>query len=325
MKPNSKIITVVTIVVTVFQLCQVGAFAQITTMNTAYRVGVGDKLFLSVPQRSDLNRELTIKENGNVDLPLIGEVGVIGLTTQEIENRLYQALREYYPSIAEVNITLLEATSQVIHVIGQVNVPGKYNYLEGTNAWEAIRDAGGPTDLASLDDVRVVKSRERGGSSRVVNIQAALEYGTVDQLPDLDPGDTVIVPLLEEMYTGTLGVNIFGQVARPGSYKLQGNQDLITALVQAGGTTDIASLGKVRIIRTEKDGNTKAMKIDLKDYIEGGDALANPQLKVGDTINVPSQNFFFRQLKDLRFWLSLATVGVSVATLYIVIDDRRNP
>jgi polysaccharide export outer membrane protein len=294
-------------------------------MNTAYRVGVGDKIFMSVPQRSDLNRELIIKDNGNVELPLIGDVGVIGLTTQEIENRLYQALREMYPSVTEVDITLLEATSQVVHVIGQVNVPGKYNYLEDTNAWEAIRDAGGPTDLASLDDVRVVKSRSRGGSSRLANIDAALEYGTVDQLPDLDPGDTVIVPLMEEMYTGTLGVNIFGQVVRPGTYKLQGSKDLITALVQAGGTTDIASLGKVRIIRTQPDGSLNAMKINLQDYLKKGDALANPELRVGDTVSVPSQNFFIRQLKDLRFWLNLATVGVSVATLSIVIYDRNNP
>jgi polysaccharide export outer membrane protein len=322
---KKKFITVITIVVILFQLCQVSAFAQITTMNTAYRVGVGDKIFMSVPQRSDLNRELIIKDNGNVELPLIGDVGVIGLTTQEIENRLYQALREMYPSVTEVDITLLEATSQVVHVIGQVNVPGKYNYLEDTNAWEAIRDAGGPTDLASLDDVRVVKSRSRGGSSRLANIDAALEYGTVDQLPDLDPGDTVIVPLMEEMYTGTLGVNIFGQVVRPGTYKLQGSKDLITALVQAGGTTDIASLGKVRIIRTQPDGSLNAMKINLQDYLKKGDALANPELRVGDTVSVPSQNFFIRQLKDLRFWLNLATVGVSVATLSIVIYDRNNP
>ncbi|MFH1755594.1 MAG: polysaccharide biosynthesis/export family protein [Candidatus Latescibacterota bacterium] len=322
---KKKFITVITILVTLLQFSQISVFAQLPAMTSAYRVGVGDKLFMSVPQRSDLNRELIIKENGNVTLPLIGELGVIGLTTKEIENRLYQALKELYPSISKVDITLLEGASQVIHVIGQVNGPGKYNFLEDTNAWEAIRNAGGPTPLASLDNVRVVKNRDRGGTSRVVSIQAALELGTVDQLPDLEPGDTVIVPQIEEMYTGSLGVNIFGQVVRPGTYKLHGNQDLISALLLAGGTTEIASLGKIRIIRTMPDGSMDAIKINLPGYLNKGNALGNPGLKVGDTINVPAQNFVAQQLKNLRFWLSLATVGISAATLYIVLDDRRNP
>ncbi len=324
MSMKNKFVAVITIVVTLLQLCQVTIFAQITTVNTAYRVGVGDKLFMSVPQRSDLNRELTIKENGNVELPLIGDVGVIGLTTQEIENRLYQALKEYYPSVTEVEITLLEATSQVIHVIGQVNVTGKYNFLEGTNPWEAIRDAGGPTDLASLDDVRVVKSRERGGSSRVVNIQAALEFGTVEQLPDLEPGDTVIVPEEEEKYTGTLGVNVFGAVVNPGPYKLQGYRDLVSAILLAGGPTNIASLSDVKIIRTLRDGGLETIEVDLRKYLNKGDPLSNPDLQIGDTVHIPTQNFVVRGVKNLGFWVNVVTAAVSVTAIILVIDERRN-
>jgi len=298
-------------------------FAQQAFDESDYRVGVGDRIFLSVAQRPDLNRELIIQEGGVVNLPLIGEVPVAGLTLDEIDEKLLAAIKDYYPSITAIEITIREAVSQVVYITGQVNDPGKFNFHKPPNLWEAIREAGGPTPTAALDNVRVVKDRTRGGSSAVYNIQNALETGSVSDLPILEAGDTVIIPAAAQIYTGSFGVNVFGSVVLPGIYKLQARQDLITAILQAGGPARTAALDKVNIVRPNADGSISAISIDFKRFLDYGDPFANPKLKPGDTIYVP-QKSRGKQIADadLTLVLTLLTTTLSVVLLTLTINDR---
>jgi protein involved in polysaccharide export with SLBB domain len=298
-------------------------FAQQVFSAADYRVGVGDRIFLSVPQRPDLNRELTIEAGGVIDLPLIGQVVVGGLTLKEIEEKLLDAIKDYYPSINKVEVTIREALSQVIYITGQVGSPGKYNFHKSPNLWEAIREAGGPTPTAALDNVRVVKDRSKGGQSTVYNVQNALERGSVSDLPVLEAGDTVIVPAAAEVYTGSFGVNVFGSVVTPGIYKLQARQDLITALLQAGGPIQVASLTNVNIVRPNADGSISTITVDFKRYLDHGDPFANPKLKPGDTVYVPEKSRG-KQLADadITLFLTLLTTTLSVVALTLAINDR---
>jgi protein involved in polysaccharide export with SLBB domain len=213
------------------------AHAQQQALPADYRVGPGDSVFLSVPQRPDLNRELVVDAKGEVNLPLIGKVLVRGMTDSELEGRLLQSLREYYPSVNKVEVSITRASSNVIWVSGDVKIPGKYSFSQPANVWEAIREAGGPNPTASLDAVRIIKDRTRGGSTTVVDVTAAMEGGSVDKLPLLDPGDTIIVSAKQQTYTGSQGVNVLGGVLTPGVYPMQGRQDLMTAILQAGART----------------------------------------------------------------------------------------
>jgi protein involved in polysaccharide export with SLBB domain len=300
-------------------------YAQELFSEADYRVGVGDRIFLSVPQRPDLNRELVIQEGGVVNLPLIGDVPVAGLTLEEIDEKLLNAIRDYYPSINEIEITIREAVSQVVYITGQVNQPGKFNFHTPPNLWEALREAGGPTQTAALDNVRVVKDRTKGGRSRVYNIQNALETGSVSDLPMLEAGDTVIVPAAAEIYTGSFGVNVFGAVVLPGIYRLQARQDLITAILQAGGPSQIASLERVNIVRPNADGSISTITVEFKRFLDYGDPFANPKLKPGDTIYVP-QKSRGKQIADadVALLLTLLTTTMTLVLLAVTLSDRYN-
>jgi len=290
-----------------------------------YRVGPGDRMFMSVPQRPDLNRELVVKEDGSVELPLIGAVPVAGLAPRDIEAKLLQSLRDYYPSISTVQITVTEAVSQVVYVSGQVRTPGKFNFSNTVNVWEAIREAGGPLPTASLDNVRIVKDRSRGGTSTIVNVLAAIEGGSIENLPELDPGDTVIVPTIEEVYTGAFGVNVMGAVLRPGVYRLQARQDLVSAVLLAGGPIELAELKNVTIIRPRPDGSTTTVKVNLADFLDHGDPFANPKLHPGDTVNVPRKNRLIQlATSDVRTLLGLITALATTTLLFITINNEAN-
>jgi protein involved in polysaccharide export with SLBB domain len=299
------------------------ALAQTAFTPDSYRVGVGDRIFISVDQRPDLNRELVIEEGGAVTLPLIGEVTVAGLSIKEMEQKLLLALQDYYPSVNRIEITIREAISQVIYITGQVGAPGKYNFHKAPNLWEAIREAGGGGQGASLESVRVVKDRTKGGRSTEYNVQRALETGSIEDLPDLEAGDTVIVPAVAESYTGSFGVNLFGHVVIPGTYKLQGAQDLVTAILQAGGPTPAASLEKVNIIRAHPDGSIATITVNFANFLEFGDPYSNPKLKPGDTVYLPRKGAF-EQLTtaELRLILTLVTATLSAVLVILAISDR---
>lgn len=296
--------------------------AQQAELMEGYRVGQGDRIYLTVPQRPDLNRDLTIKEGGMVTLPLIGDVNVDGLTVPEIQRKLLEALQDYYPSISRIEITITQALSKIIYVSGEVNNPGKYTFRSTPNLWEAIREAGGPRPTALLDAVRIIKDRSRGGMSSVVNVTAALEGGSVEDLPDLEVGDTIIIPARAETYTGAFGVNVFGSVLNPGVYRLQARQDLISAILLAGGPLDIAALGDLKIIRPQSDGTVVTVGVDLSKYLENGEPLSNPKLYPGDTVYVPQQGWAARLFKsDVGLLLDVITTGLTAAVLIITIRE----
>ncbi len=294
---------------------------QQNTLPADYRVGPGDSIFLSVPQRSDLNRELIVDANGAVTLPLIGKVTVRGMTDSEIEARLLQALREYYPSVNRVEASITRASSNVIWVSGDVKIPGKYSFGQPVNVWEAIREAGGPNPTASLDAVRIIKDRTRGGSTTVVDVSAALEGGSVEKLPGLDPGDTIIVPAKQATYTGSQGVNVMGGVLTPGVYPMQGRQDLMTAILQAGGPSDRAKLDDIKLIRPRASGPAETMKINLEKFINDGDVASNPPLRPGDTVAVGRKGFTASELTTI---LAIITAMGTLALLYFTIQDEAN-
>lgn len=295
---------------------------QTGTSATDYRVGAGDHIYLSVPQRPDLNRQLAVGEDGNVNLPLVGNVNVRGLNKTEIETKLLQALREYYPSVNKVEVNISQALSNVVFVAGEVRFPGKYSFPEtSVNMWEAIREAGGPSPTANLSSVRVVQDRSRGGQSQLIDVQAAIENGTVQNLPILRPGDTVIVPGAEELYTGSAGVNVTGAVIRPGNYRLTGRGDLVGAILLAGGPNERANLSNVHLIRPDNDGKTETYKIDLNDFLKKGKMESNPKLRAGDTVTIQNRSFTGR---DLSLVLSFVTALGTLVLLYYTIQNEAS-
>ena len=187
--------------------------------------------------------------------------------------------------------------------------------------WEAIREAGGPVPSANLSSVRIVQDRARGGASSLVDIQAGLDNGTVENLPMLKPGDTIIIPGQEELYSGSAGVNVTGAVNRPGNYRLTGRQDLMGAILMAGGPSERANLENVRLIRPDTDGKAETYKLDVKEFLEDGDMDSNPKLKPGDTIAVGQKGFTGR---DMSLVLSFVTALGTLVLLYYSIQDEAS-
>jgi len=296
------------------------ALAQGSDNKPVYRLGSGDIISITVPQRPDLNREVEVAEDGAITLPLVGKIMVKGLTVDEAESRILAGLRDVYPSVNDIEVKAEPAGAYLVYVVGGVGKPGKYAFQEAPSLWDAIREAGGASGTANLDQVRIVKDAAKGGTSQVVNVEQAIESGSVEQLPKLDDEDTVIVPIQELTYRGEFAVDVFGAVQKPGTYRLTSKNNLIEALLLAGGTIPEARMSRISVVRPLDDGSYEAVLIDIRKFLEDGEPLANPGLKPGDTVYVPRQNSFLYSLKTNAG--SLIGVVTAVTTLVLLVNNN---
>ena len=188
------------------------------------------------PQRQELNRQLTVSESGTVLMPVLGEIPVEGILLPEAEELLLRRLREVYPSIQRIVLSLVDEESRrLIYVHGEVLNPGKYEFKKNPNLWEAVREAGGSTATAALEAVRIIRAEAEGRRTFIVNLQEVIDNGKMESLPELRPGDTVIVPARMAQYSGSGSVRVIGKVLRPGPYQLSARSPLPTRSSPQGG------------------------------------------------------------------------------------------
>ena len=279
---------------------------------------IGDLLELTVPQRQELDHRMTINDDGNVELPIVGVIHIEGMTLKEAEETILRRLREVYPSVRRIMLQLVgEEARRIAYIQGQVVNPGKYEFREAPTIWEAIREAGGAAANASLEAVRLIRAGEEGERTDIINVQVAIDSGDFSSLPVLRPGDTVIVPERSMSFQGTGAVNVIGGVMNPAPYMLTGDKRLVDAIIAAGGAVDNADLSKVAIIRTKPDGGTITIEVDFRKYLKEGDMRHNPVIYPNDTVSMPQHRAFRTILASPGFLLGLITITATTITLIV--------
>ncbi len=160
---------------------------------SSFFLDVGDVIFISVYNEPELKGTYQIFPNCKIQFPLIGGVKVCGKTpdrlASEIADRLHAKYLQQRPSVV---VEVKQFNSKKIHVLGEVNKPGRFTYTPGMTLVEAIAMAGGFTKLAAYNDTRLI--RNINGKKFVYRIP----LGGLGQkkLPDihLRPGDVIFVP-----------------------------------------------------------------------------------------------------------------------------------
>ena len=247
-----------------------------------YTIGAGDIIIISVWGHGDLTKEVVVSEKGTFSFPLIGEVKAAGLTVNELEAKLVELLSNGYVINPNVSVRIQGYQSKKVYVLGQVRSPGSYSLHKETSLIEIISGAGGVTDNAGWI-IEVVRPSERSHDKPVIPNEAKKEdiirvdlEGLLGGRPEdnirIEGGDTIFIPQASYYY-------IFGEVKRPGSYKLMRDTTVLKAVILAGGFTEKASKRRIKIRRKE---GAETIKVSVK--------LDDPVLPQ-DTIIVP-ESFF---------------------------------
>ena len=148
--------------------------------NGGYVLGAGDKVRLSVFGETDLGGDFDIDGTGDVRLPLIGPVKAAGLTIHAFEDKAVALLSDGYLKDPKVSIEVVNY--RPFYIIGEVNKPGQYSYVDGMTALNAVALAGGYTPKADKSEVYI----QRGGKDET-------EFPS-DESTAVRPGDVVRIP-----------------------------------------------------------------------------------------------------------------------------------
>jgi polysaccharide biosynthesis/export protein len=164
-----------------------------------YRLDTGDAINISVPEFPEFNAVGAIDAQGNVAIPLLGRVQVVGATIEEIESKISLKLTERFlqePPIVQVTIAAVRPAQ--ITVLGEIETPGYYSLVSGTPLDIVLNTAGGITPNADLRSI-VLRRQLADGSSieEKVDLYTPILEGNSPKQINLQNGDVVIISKLE--------------------------------------------------------------------------------------------------------------------------------
>lgn len=216
---------------------------------SGYRMGPNDEIKVEVLEDDNLNVERRVSSSGTVALPLVGEISVRGLTVEEVRARIKAALERDYLRQATVNVTVAQARSQPISVIGAVQKSGTV-YLSGD--WrlsQALAAAGGVTE-ANRGIAEIRRQSSLGLSDRLeIDLIALLRRGDESLDVPILAGDVINVIIATD-----ITVYFLGAIGTQGAITIKGTEraTLLTAIARAGGLTDRAA--SKLVIRRDRGG-----------------------------------------------------------------------
>ena len=120
-------------------------------------LGPEDLIDVVVWKNPDLSRQVVIRPDGKISLPLIGDVPSNGLTADQLAEDIAERYKAYKEN-PSVSVNVVQVNSYFVFVVGEVNGPGKLPLKSYTTVLQALSLAGGFTQFASRNDLQVVRN-----------------------------------------------------------------------------------------------------------------------------------------------------------------------
>lgn len=160
---------------------------------TAYSIQPGDVVEVSVWHEIDLQKELLVRPDGFITLPLVGELAVGAKTVQEVQVVLAERLQRFIPDPV-VTVGIKQPLGNKIYVIGKVNRPGEFVLNRDVDVMQALSMAAGTAKFADLTEIIVLRRRGEAQSVFKFNYEEIQIGENLGQNIMLRSGDVVVVP-----------------------------------------------------------------------------------------------------------------------------------
>jgi polysaccharide biosynthesis/export protein len=157
-------------------------------------IGAEDVLEVNVWKEADISRTVTVRSDGKISLPLVGELQASAKTPKQLEDEISSKLSDF---ISEPSVTVMvqETRSHRFNILGRVEHPGSYPVAESARILDAIAIAGGFRDFAKQKSIYVLRNRPDGSQARLrFNYKEVIKGQHLEQNIKLEPHDTVVVP-----------------------------------------------------------------------------------------------------------------------------------
>lgn len=282
-------------------------FWRLAVVSKDYELGVGDRLQIDVygaPELSQMLESITVQPGGVLNLPILGPVRAAGLTAEQLESALAEALkRRGLIENPEVLVSVVEYLSRPVYVIGEVDNPGQYVMSQPWTLTEAVLIAGGIDMTAGqygylhrrLSNEGIASAPPAGIAARPdtaapgysvtrIDLRAMKEGGVLDPDPVLQVGDVMVVPAARLQLAYVIGdVLNQGGVGLPASGTLPVSRALAVA-----GPTRTSKMSDGIVVRYEPNGTRKELPVDFFAILQG--RKPDFELRENDVVFVPGSN-----------------------------------
>jgi polysaccharide biosynthesis/export protein len=170
------------------------AIPVVTAPGGDYIIGPDDVLAVNVWKEDEISRQVPVRPDGKLSLPLIGDVQAAGLTPLELQRSIRARLATYLVN-PSVTIMVQEARSHRFNVVGEVEHPGSFVLGQPLTILDGLAMAGGFRDFAKTGGIYVLRLNPDGSHQRFpFNYKQVISGRNLQQNIILQPGDTVVVP-----------------------------------------------------------------------------------------------------------------------------------
>jgi polysaccharide export outer membrane protein len=234
-----------------------------------YLIGSQDVLKITVFEHPDLTTETRVSEDGKITFPLLGEIEAKNLTTRQVEKSIADKLsKSRMVNEPQVNVFVEQYMGRRVTIIGEVIKPGQYQISGPTTLLDVIALALGTNQNAGY--LLTVFRKEKGDDGKestkkiTVDVERLLNGGDLSLNIELQNLDVVYVPKAV--------FYIYGEVNKPGAYRLEKGITVKRAIAIAGGLTPKGS--QLRIEITRRDGEKETLAgADIDNLVQFDDVI----------------------------------------------------
>lgn len=159
----------------------------------SYIIGPSDVLEVNVWKEPDLTRQVEVRMDGKITLPMINDLQAENRTLMELQEQIEEEYGKFVTE-PEVTVILLQSNSRRVYMLGKVNAPGEYPLKKAMTLIQAISVANGLGRWADKDNIRLIRKVEGQEQTFRINYDAIVSGRDLSQNILLQPEDTIFVP-----------------------------------------------------------------------------------------------------------------------------------
>lgn len=232
-----------------------------------YTLASGDVIRINVYDHPDLTSETRIGANGEINFPLIGATKIGGLGLRQAETKIADSLKKGgFVREPLVNINVIQYRGQQVNVLGFVNRPGRFPLEKASTVSDLLAIASGIA-VTGADQIVHIRRGADGKTTRTeIDALELLDKGEAKTDFELRDGDIIYVPREPRFY-------IYGEVQRPGAFRLERNMSVVQALSLGGGLTPRGTQKGIRILRRDDSGKMQEIETSLSAPVQKDDVI----------------------------------------------------
>jgi protein involved in polysaccharide export with SLBB domain len=237
-----------------------------------YVLNYEDKLNIVIYGATNENFKLSINNNGNVTIPLVGELKLIGKTFEEAKILIEEEVKKAYPNSTNILVDISEFTSIQVTISGLVNAPGLYNLTSFSTIKDAILNSGGILPSGSY---RNISLKRDGKVIKNFDLYELIRYGKNSSDMTLKNGDIIVVNPVSKQ------VSIKGFINNPAIYELRSYESYKNLINFTTGFKPKANTKAIKLKRYENN-SIKVLSLNKEELYKlkpkNGDEIVVSQL-----------------------------------------------